>query len=290
MKNIVIGSTGFMGQYFLEADPYAISLSREKTKGNWIQFDIFDIDYFFHAHGKMFEGANVIFLIGCSNHHLINKGGSYGFEMNLMPLKKILGKLEKLNINKFVCFTSILLYGDKAKGYPVSEFDTIYPFQNEYIFSKAMAEEVCRFYQDRIPIINVRLSNIYGATNLNRPDLVPTLMRDVIKKDNPSVWNKTPKRDFIYVKDAVTAVLKLVETDFEGYINIGSGKCHSVGELCDIVTELSGKQIKDLGKDVAGVAKFITDISVLKSTIEWEPEYSLRKGLEETYQLTKQLL
>jgi nucleoside-diphosphate-sugar epimerase len=196
---------------------------------------------------------------------------------------------ENKKIDKFVCFTSILLYGDDAVC-PVGEENPVFPYQNEYIFSKHLAEEVVKFYDKDIPIINIRLCNIYGDTALIRPDLVPTLIKDVLTKDNPTVWSKEPKRDFIFTTDAASAIVKLLETDYTGHINLGSGTMSSIGEITDIIENISGKKIGSLNRDVSGPMEFIADISLLKELTGWEPKYSLREGFELTYKIMKENL
>ena len=168
--------------------------------------------------------------------------------------------------------------------------DEIYPYQNEYIFSKFLAEKVVDFYKTKIPIINIRLSNIYGSTSLIRPDLVPTLMLDSLTKENPTVWSIKPKRDFIFASDAAEAIIKLMNTNFEGTINLGSGETHSIEELVKIIEELSGKKITSLDKDVTGVMKFTTDITLLKKLTNWTPRHTLKEGLTKTFNVMKDKL
>ena len=233
------------------------------------------------------EFDNVIFLIGNSNHHEINSSCTMGLDYNVIPLKKILHYLKGRDIDKFVCFTSILLYGDEPKGRPVNEEDEIHPYQNEYIFSKFLSEQVVEFYKNEVPIINIRLCNIYGDTSLIRPDLVPTLIKDVLTKDNPSVWTKEPKRDFIFTTDAAEAIVKLLKTDYTGTINLGSGTMSSIEDITNIIEVISGKEISSQNKKVTGVMEFVSDISLLKRLTGWEPKHSLKEGFEKTYKKMK---
>ena len=99
----------------------------------------------------------------------------------------------------------------------MDERQEINPYVNKYIFSKFLSEQIVKFYKDLVPSIIVRLSNIYGYTKLNRPDLIPTIMQDVFEKEKVEIWSNKPKRDFIFTEDAADVVLKLLETDFTGY-------------------------------------------------------------------------
>ena len=35
--------------------------------------------------------------------------------------------------------------------------------------------------------------------------------------------------------------------------------------------------------------KFLTDISLIKNTINWEPKFTLKEGLTKTFEITKDL-
>lgn len=285
-KTILFGGSGFLGSVFLREHSDIISVGRTHPGSvNNLHIPIKDMDDLSVLDDIEFD--NVIFLIGNSNHHVINNGCLDGIEYNVLPLKKALHYLQHRNIKKFVCFTSILLYGNEPKDRPVNEQDEIYPYQNEYIFSNFLAEQIVEFYKERVPIINIRLSNIYGDTSLIRPDLVPTLIQDVITKEEPTVWSLLPKRDFIFTTDAADAILKVMETDFVGNLNLGSGTMSSVGDIVNIVEDLSGKKIKSLNKEVTGVMKFVADISLLKKLTNWKPKYSLKEGIEKTYNVMK---
>lgn len=291
-KTILFGGSGFLGNIFLREYPDIISVGRREPgqgidNSNHIYCTMDDLSPLDNI-----DFENVIFLVGNSNHHQINSSCMMGLDYNVIPLKKILHYLKNSGkkINKFVCFTSILLYGTEPKGRPVNENDEIYPYQNEYIFSKYLAEQVYEFYKNYIPIINIRLCNIYGDTSLIRPDLVPTLIYDSIKKVNPTVWNKKPKRDFIFTVDAADAIVKLLDTSFKGYINLGSGKTYSVGTITDIVSKLSGKEIASLDIPVNGVMEFNTDISLLEKLTNFKPKHTLEEGLHKTFKVMKKRL
>ncbi len=283
-KTILFGGSGLIGETVLRNNPDIISVGRTKpnTKNEHRHIPL---EHLWMLNEIEFD--KVIFLIGNSNHHEINKSPMMGLEYNVLPLKKVLHYMQTRHIKKFICLTTILLYGNEVKNGPVNEQDRIFPYTNEYIFSKYLAEQVVEFYKHMVPIINIRVSNIYGATSLNRPDLVPTLIADAINKENPTVWSKKPIRDFIFADDAAEAMIALLETEYEGVINLGTGISHSVGELTEIIEQLSGKQIDSLYKKVTGVMKFCTDITLLQKLTGWAPKHTLKEGLIKAYNTMK---
>jgi len=241
-KTLLFGGSGFFGPVILSKNPDIISVGRTKPpiecKNKHIQLD--DLNQINILDDLEFD--KVIFLIGSSNHHEINLKNNMGIDLNVYPLNTALSYFEKRKIKKFMCFTTILLYDQTKFQLPVGEDQEINPFINKYVFSKYLSEQTVKYFSKTVPSIIVRLSNIYGATRLRRPDLIPTIMQDLFEKEKISIWNDQPKRDFIFTEDAADAVLKLIESKFEGIINLGTGKMSSLKEICEIIERLSGKK------------------------------------------------
>ena len=285
-KTILFGGSGFFGPIILKKYPNIISVGRTKPPKDLINKHIHITNL---NNLKKLDKINfdkVIFLIGSSNHHIINKNINIGIEYNFNPMIKIMEYLKNKKIKKFICFTTILLYKKKSNR-RVSEKDEINPYENNYIFSKHLLEEVVNFYKNKIPSIIVRLSNIYGYSKLIRPDLVPTLMQKVFKKKKIYVWSDKPIRDFIFAEDAADAVVKLLNSRFTGVINVGSGKSNSVKNLIGIISKYSNKKIETLNKKVTGPYKFLININLLKKITKWVPKYTLEKGLYKTFNIMK---
>lgn len=287
-KTILFGGSGFLGPIILEKYPDIISIGRTAPpsyiKNKHIQLDsLNDLSIL-----DNFDFDKVIFLIGSSNHHLINSHPTMGLDYNVIPLKKALYYFQKRKLKKFVCFTTILLYDvDKIK-LPVGENQSINPYINDYVFSKYLSEEIIKFYKDKIPSIIVRFSNIYGPSKLIRPDLVPTLIQNLFSPKNEiSVWSKKPIRDFLYLDDAAEAIIKLMETDYVGVVNLGTGNSASIGRITEILEDISGKKIIDLNKNVSGPMNFQCDISLVNKLTGWTPKHSLEEGLRLTYERMK---
>ena len=139
----------------------------------------------------------------------------------------------------------------------------------------------------RFTSIIVRLSNIYGYTRLRRPDLVPTIMQDVFNKDVVKIWSNKPKRDFIFTEDAADAVLRIINTNFTGIINLGAGKMVSLAKICEIVEGFSNKKIISEDKKVSGPMEFITDIQKIRLLTGWSPKFDIFNGLKKTYEIMK---
>ena len=286
-KTLLFGGSGFFGPVILSKDKNIISVGRTKPpsycKNEHIQID--NLDELYKLDELEFD--KVIFLIGSSNHHDININIDMGIDFNVYPLNKALDYFSKRNLKKFICFTTILLYDQNKLVIPVDEKQEINPYANKYIFSKFLSEQIVKFYQSKVPSIIVRLSNIYGYTELRRPDLIPTIMQDVFEKERVEIWSNKPKRDFIFTEDAADAVLKILNTDFTGIINLGSGKMSSLKLISEIIESLSGKKIVSKNQPVSGPMEFNTDIKKISEITDWKPKFDIQNGLEKTFDIMK---
>lgn len=287
-KTLLFGGSGFLGPIILEKYPDIVSVGRSPLLGHLKNTHVHLPSLDDPAILDSLDFDNIIFLVGSSNHHIINTKPTMGLEYNVLPLKKILFYLQKRPIKKFICFTTILLYDVNKMKLPVDETQPLNPYINDYVFSKYLSEELVRYYASKIPSIVVRFSNIYGPTKLVRPDLVPTLIQKALSPHEVTVWNTKPVRDFLYTPDAADAIVKLLETDYTGPVNLGTGQAVSVGRIAEIIEKLSGKKIKDLGKPVSGPMHFVCDISRVKSLTGWEPKHTIEEGLRETYEIMRQ--
>ena len=286
-KTLLFGGSGFFGPVILSKDENIISVGRttppKNCKNQHIQ--IKDLNEL-HKLDKL-DFDKVIFLIGSSNHHDINVNIDMGIDFNVYPLNKALDYFSKRNLKKFICFTTILLYDQKKIVLPVDEKQDINPYANKYIFSKFLSEQIVKFYQSSVPSIIIRLSNIYGYTELRRPDLIPTIMQDVFDKEKVEIWSNKPKRDFIFTEDAADAVLKILNTEFTGVVNLGSGKMSSLKLISEIIEDLSGKKIISKDQPVSGPMEFNTNIRKISEITGWEPQFDIKQGLEKTFKIMK---
>ena len=282
-KTILFGGSGFLGPIILEKYPEIISVGRQAPP-SYIKnrhIPLSDLNNLSVLDEVDFD--TVIFLIGNSNHHEINRHPTMGLEYNVWPLKQALHYFKNRRLKKFICFTTILLYDVTQLTFPVNESLPTNPYLNDYVFSKHLSEEVMKFYAPEVPGITVRFSNIYGPTKLVRPDVVPTLIQKVLSPEPATVWNTAPVRDFLFLEDAAEALVALLETEYTGVVNLGSGSTVSIARIAEILEELSGKKITNLNQPVSGPLYFCCDIGKINSLTGWKPKPTIEEGLAKTF-------
>jgi nucleoside-diphosphate-sugar epimerase len=117
---------------------------------------------------------------------------------------------------------------------------------------------------------------------------VPSLILAALQKTNPRIASRQFVRDFIFIEDVLDAYEAVIDLkNAPGKIfNIGSGQQHSVGEVVDMIIGLLGNEVSyEIGIPQAWKNEptfWQADIQRAKSELDWEPKYSLGKGLAAT--------
>jgi nucleoside-diphosphate-sugar epimerase len=183
---------------------------------------------------------------------------------------------------------SSYLYGQPER-LPIDEDHPLRAF-NPYGHSKLVAEEVARFYGQNfgVPVTVVRPFNLYGPGQ-GKDFLIPTLIRQALDPhlDVISVADHRPRRDYIYVGDLVRLLLMLSDRPGRaaGIYNAGSGHSTSVLELAESIVGIAGTRKPVVSRNEERqneVLDTVADIGRARRELGWEPEVSLREGLERT--------
>lgn len=289
-RTILFGGSGFLGPYILEKLPDTISVGRTAppTKNRHLHVDsLADLRVL-----DDIEFDKVVYIIGNTDHHALEReeipvGHPTAFDYHVVPLFQTMEQLKGRPIKKLIHFSTILIYDEHKITLPVSEHAPIDPYKNRYVLSKYLAEEACKFYSRWIPTINVRFSNLYGPTPLERFDLIHLLIKQLLDHGKGQIWSPEPQRDFIYVEDATEAIVQLLDVDYTGTLNLGTGTMTSVGRIVEILEELTGCPIEDLGRAVSGPMRFRCDTTTMERLIEWRPGWSVEAGVARTYERMK---
>lgn len=287
---ILFGGSGFLGPYILENYPDVVSVGRTPPPTGNRHLQVSNLDDLDALQDLEFD--KVIYIIGNTDHHnlekeVIPRGEPTAFDYHLVPLIQTMEQLKGYPIKKFIHFSTILIYDEDRITLPVSERSPINPYKNRYVLSKYLAEEACKFYARWVPIVNVRLSNLYGPTPLARYDLIHLLSHKLLDEGRAEIWSTRPERDFIYVEDAAHAIMKLLDVNYTGTLNLGTGAMTSIGRIVEILQELSGGEITVKDQPVQGPLQFRCDMTTLNGLIDWKPRYSIEEGVRGTFQAMK---
>ena len=96
-------------------------------------------------------------------------------------------------------------------------------------------------------------------------------------------------RSFMYIDDCIDGILRIMYSDIEEPINLGSAEMVSINRLVSIVEDIAGIKLErkydlDAPKGVRGRN---SDNTLIKKYLGWEPVFPLEKGMELTYRWIK---
>ena len=218
------------------------------------------------------------------------------FESNIKGTWNVLEAARNSEVlGKLVIASSDKAYGEHEK-LPYNE-DYCLNALHPYDASKACADILARTYYNtyNLPVCVARCANIYGGGDLNFSRLVPDTIRSILQGGNPIIRSDgTPVRDYLYIKDAVSAYLTLGKKSGKvkgEAVNFGSDAPISVLELVTKILEISGSDLRPIIKGT-GKIKGEIDRQYLSSEkagklLRWAPRYELEDGLKETFEWYK---
>lgn len=175
----------------------------------------------------------------------------------------------------------------EASAYP-AEPDSEYGW--EKLFSERLYLSYARNYGLQVRI--ARFHNIFGPESPwkggreKAPAALCRKIMEVTDGEAIEVWgNGRQTRSFLYIDECLEGIGRLMESDFEGPVNIGSEEMITINNLAKMVFSIAGK--KPLIKNIpgpTGVNGRNSDNKLILEKLGWAPSFSLQKGMELTYQ------
>jgi nucleoside-diphosphate-sugar epimerase len=173
-----------------------------------------------------------------------------------------------------------------------------YPADPEdgYGWEKLFGERMCRHYAEDfgLDVRIARFHNVFGPLGTwrgGREKAPAAICRkiaiaELTGEHRIEVWGDgEQRRSFLYVDDAVDGVRRLMASDVDVPVNIGSEHTVSVNQLVALVSDIAGIQVErhhDLTQP-QGVRGRTSDNTFVREHLGWEPTVALRDGLERTY-------
>jgi UDP-glucose 4-epimerase len=240
---------------------------------------------------KNFEGAEYIFHLAAIPSVIKSvENPELTTEINLTGTMKVLiASLEK-KVKKVVNISSASVYGN-IKTVPLTEDMLPYP-ESPYGAQKLGGEHYCRVFNEiyGIATTSLRCFNIYGPNQdpgSEYSPVIPKFISDVNENVPPTIFgdgNQT--RDFIFVKDVVSALILAAENNVSDgrIINIACGKETTINDLASKIIILMGKEIEPIhAKAREGeIRRSFADVTMAKKFLNFEPKFCLEEGLKVT--------
>ena len=297
MKILVTGGSGFLGRNLLgklrENKNYEIFSPRSRN------FDLTNpkqakdlFDYF-----KPQAVINLAAVVGGIGANKDNPGSF--FYKNMLIGLNVIHNCYDYGVDKIVQIGTVCSY-PKFTPVPFKEDDLWNGYPEEtnapYGIAKKASYVMLDSYKQQYDLNSTILvpCNLYGPYDNFDPKsshVIPALIKKFIeakqnRHDSVSCWGSgNATREFLYVNDAVEAIVKSLCVDTQpAPINLGGGQEISIRDLAEkirAVVGYSGEIKWDTSKPDGQPRRFL-DISRAKQLLDWEPKTNFDTGLKET--------
>jgi len=214
----------------------------------------------------------------------------------------------KFNVKKVFYSSSACMYPEHNQLNPETpncEESSAYPANpdSEYGWEKLFSERLYLSFKRNYGL-NVRIARFhnifgpYGTWDGGKEKAPAAMCRKVAESDTEiEVWGDGKQtRSFLYVDECIEAVLRLMDSDFVGPVNIGSEEMVTINELAQMAIDISEKNIKIKNiegdefqlkygfKCPVGVRGRNSDNKLYETKIGWSVSEPLIEGMKKTYE------
>ena len=204
----------------------------------------------------------------------------------------------RAGVKKFFYSSSACIYPEYNQldpDNPNCAEDSAYPASpdSEYGWEKLFSERLYFAFMRNygVEVHVARFHNIFGPEGTWRggKEKAPAALCRKVAECTPGgeieIWGDGRQtRSFLYVDECVEGVRRLMESDFNGPVNIGSEEMVSINQLAETVMAIACKRlsIRHIPGPL-GVRGRNSDNRLIEKRLHWRPSRPLTEGLERTY-------
>lgn len=216
-----------------------------------------DIDYVFHLAAMVSVPLSVKNPITCNME-------------NVTTTVNLLDACVKNDVKKVIFSSSSAIYGENL-NMPLNENELPMP-TSPYASSKASCELYLKSFNESYGLnyTSLRYFNVFGPKqdkDSHYAAVIPNFINALLKNKQPVIYgNGEQTRDFVYVKDVAKANINACKSNFNGIVNIASGKKITINQLYEIIKKILSSEInaKYLPKRAGDIQHSQADISNMK--------------------------
>ena len=234
-------------------------------------------------------GAGFVF-VGDNDAAIMHNSGT--INLNMVEACRQ-AKVEKIFYSSSACIYPARNQTDPDN--PNCAEDSAYPADpdSDYGWEKLFSERLYFAYARNygMSIYVARFHNIFGDEGTwtgGREKSPAAFCRKVAETEDGGtieMWGDGEQtRSFLYIEECLEAVLRFVDSDFHGPLNIGSEEMVTINELAQKIMRIAGKNlsIKHIPGPL-GVRGRNSDNRLIREKLGWAPSQSLKDGLAKTY-------
>ena len=301
---LVTGADGFIGSHLTEMlleEGYKVrALSQYNSFNNWgwleglnhpnlevVTGDVRDPHYCKHISRDVDTIFHLAALIAIPYSYIAPD--SY-VDTNVKGTLNICQAAKENGVRRVLVTSTSEVYGT-AQYVPIDEKHPKQP-QSPYSATKIGADAMAMSFYNafELPVVIVRPFNTYGPRQSARA-IIPTIITQIANGATEiKLGDLTPTRDFNFVKDTCRGFIQLADCDeaIGQEVNVCSNYEISMRDTLNLIAEIMGKDVnfvedtQRLRPKNSEVFRLWGDNTKIKGLTGFEPEYDIRRGLEET--------
>jgi NAD dependent epimerase/dehydratase len=306
VKVLVTGSGGFIGSHLthrLVIDGFQVrALIHYNSRNDWGQLQLIpdavlneieviagDMQDPF-AVQKAVKGCEVVYHLASLIAIPYSYVAPHAYvSVNIMGALNVMEGSLREGVRRVVHTSTSECYGT-ARFVPIDENHPLQG-QSPYSASKIGADMIAESYYRSfgLPVVTIRPFNTYGPRQSARA-IIPTVISQALRGGTVRLGALTPTRDFNFVDDTVAGfILAGATPDIEGeVINIGSGHEISIGDLAELILQLSGSEATieidsvRMRPEKSEVERLLCNNAKARQLLGWAPATTLEEGLRQT--------
>ena len=221
----------------------------------------------------------------------------YTTKISVLGTLNLLELASKYNA-KYLQASTSEIYGDPLV-HPQNEeyFGNVNPIGPRacYDEGKRCAETLCSDFkrEKNTDIKIVRIFNTFGP-NMKKDDgrVISNFIIQALKNDNLTIYGDGKQtRSFCYVDDLIDGLIKMMNSDHFGPVNLGNPEEYSILEVAKKIIKLTNSKSKikflDSLEDDPKLRK--PNINKAKQLLKWSPKISFEEGLKKTIDYFKEI-
>jgi UDP-glucose 4-epimerase len=242
---------------------------------------------------RLVQDAEIVIHGAARNILLSTRNPRSDFEVNIGGTLNVLLAARESRGARIVYTSSASIYGN-PRYLPVNE-DEPPSLVSPYAVSKFSGESYCQaFYESYgVPSTVVRYSNVFGpGQDPSNPycGVVAKFFQAVLTGEPLAIHGDGQQtRDFTFIEDAVEATLvaALSPRAVGEVFNVGTGFETSVSALAETIMQVLNQRVEIRHidrRDIDNIRRRVLNIEKIRRMLHWVPRFTLREGLERTWQ------